>query len=125
MGNTELDKFLIKLAGVVERGISEFYLQSLYILFSFALAYLIYKLACYLIPPIFRKRNAENTAAWNMLRKYAVPLFYPLLTILLTAISAVIYSQFYRKAVLFSAGRGSTRTLSAKGLTFTDIYSIV
>lgn len=93
-----------RVLNVVEKTVSasSFAWQSLSIFACFIIAYFLYK---YGFKTLLRKLEKaplkDNFQLSNLIRRYVLPNLYPILALLLLCQAYLIYSQFWREAIIF------------------------
>lgn len=93
-----------RVINVVEKTMStsSFYWQSLSIVVCFAVAYLLYKHSFNLLTRKLEKTlSKKNPHLAGIIKRYALPNLYPVLALLLLCQAYLIYSQFWREAIIF------------------------
>ncbi len=97
----DYDKFLIAVEKTVVS--SNFYWQSLSLIFCFVLSYLFYQLTKkILLPKLIYFSNKKNIALGRVITRYLTPLLYPLFAIILLTTGMSIYDPSYKDVILFS-----------------------
>ena len=83
---------------------SSFYWQSLSIIACLVLAYLFYTLGRKLVlPKIISSTFKKNIALNRLITRYSLAMLYPLSAVIFVGFGLIIYSQFFKETVVFSA----------------------
>ncbi|MBM5782834.1 MAG: mechanosensitive ion channel [Pelagibacterales bacterium] len=99
--NINYDKLLEIAAQTVSS--SQFYWQSLSLIFCFIISYVFYRVTKRaLLPKLTRTTLRKNVELNRLVTKYINTLLYPLLSVIFISIGLSIYAQFFDETILFS-----------------------
>jgi small-conductance mechanosensitive channel len=83
---------------------SSFYWQSLSLISCLVLAYLFYTLGRkFILPKIISSTFKKNIALNRLITRYSLAMLYPLSAVIFVGFGLIIYSQFFKETVVFSA----------------------
>lgn len=83
---------------------SSFYWQSLSLIACLVMAYLFYTLGRkFILPKIISSTLKKNIALNRLITRYFLALLYPLSAVIFVGLGLIIYSQFFKETVVFSA----------------------
>ena len=101
MKEVQVDKFFSAIEKTV--GSSQFYWQSLSLIFCFALSYFVYRITRkILLPKLTSFAIKKNIELGRLITRYLSPLLYPIFAILFLSVGLSIYDEFFRDPILFS-----------------------
>lgn len=100
-GNINYNKLLEITEQIISS--SQFYWQSLSLIFCFVLSYIFYHITRKaILPKLTRATLRKNIELNRFVTKYITALLYPFLAVIFIAIGLSIYAQFFKETILFS-----------------------
>jgi len=101
MKEVQVDNFFSAVEKTV--GSSQFYWQSLSLIFCFIISYLIYRITKrILLPKLVAFSIKKNIELGRLITRYLTPLLYPMFAIVFLSIGLSVYEKFFRDSILFS-----------------------
>ncbi len=101
MKEVQVDKFFSAVQKTV--GSSQFYWQSLSLIFCFILSYFVYRITRkILLPKLVSFSIKKNIELSRLITRYLFPLLYPIFAIIFLSVGLSIYDEFFHDPVLFS-----------------------
>ena len=101
MKEVQVDKFFSEVEKTVSS--SQFYWQTLSLIFCFIISYLIYHITKrILLPKLVTFSIKKNIELGRLVTRYLTPLLYPMFAIVFLSIGLSVYEKFFRDSILFS-----------------------